>query len=589
MSRIRCVILSLILGIFYQQPVGALNITRYVAPGATGDGLSPETPTGNLQSVLESSARVDALTIYASPGTYTLNIHGDPDHYPTYRNVTIFGGGRDKSTGELIPMIITGSMPNFENSALYNISFEKGLGLNNSNSLKNCSVDGNIGITTRNSDDYITMLDCWASSINIYGARGSVVQMELCTIMQSDNWGLNAKNATIYARKCYFNYHKLGGVVIDGGKNSQFDQCQFLGNSGDGALTVIVISDDITAKINNCVFARNSSTVKNRSSAITALSPIAVRNSVFRNNRSGFDGKVSDNHEAAVSVSSPRSFFEGCTFIGNNGVALRYNVYPGNANPGYPQLENCVFYDNGTDIATPYGAEPTMIHCALEGGTGIPELDIQRGIIALNKSNAGLSEEGRIISPKSVLINAGEPYDALDADGNSRQLLGGTDLGAYEYSGQWEVPDDGAQKIKCGDNEYVETSCYFGGNEFKALMPLSAVDDSSAYADINSEWLYLGEQAAPFKIVNDAYILHYLKVPGGRTWAFLSALDRYNEWVNIAAKEYSGKAPIAREVDGKWTLITPTTQQGSSSAKKSTPLVTKKPATHRSGPAVRPK
>lgn len=588
MRTIRCLILLALFSITGAINCAALEITRYVSPDGTGNGLSADSPTSDLNSVLKSSLHVDKLTIYAAPGDY--DVEFTEADYP---NVIFYGGCPDENTDTKKYSTVSQTV-GFQNSTIYRVHFQKSLGLKDSNTVVACKIEGGVGIAAWAPRSQVYVKDSFMSSIWAEGRDKAFLYLYDCCVWYSDGYGLDAKNIRVVATQVKFNDHDIAGVNLDAGTagiGSEFNYCTFNNNGKEGGVITRAISDNIAVSFRNCEFIGNSSEQYNKACALSAFCPVAAYNCVFKDNATALMSHPGEYHESAVVNFSSRSIYRNCTFVDNKKAAFSYAVYPGAYNPGYAQLQSCVFFNNGEDIRTPHGAEPRMANCAITNGTGIPELDAERGIIALNKNNAGL-DGGKIVSPNSILINAGTPSVFNDVEGFSRQMVGGTDIGAYEYTPLWKLPAKTAPIIKCGKFDYVVATTEFRGHTFKALAPASEINDSTDEVPFKSYWLYLGEQPTPLKIIDNELVAHYMNTTDGKKLAYLSIYNNdFLLWEIITYEYYTGAAPVARKVDGLWKFVTPASQQakpsgGSATKKPATSGGSKKPAQRRPGPPI---
>ena len=114
--------LTILVCIFAFSTANAVEIVRYVAEGGTGDGLSKESPTGNLKAVLEMSYKVDKVTIYAEPGYFSVPLVENPDGRPTYKNVYLYGGGESEIADVKDKTVIEGDLA-IKNGIVCNIEF----------------------------------------------------------------------------------------------------------------------------------------------------------------------------------------------------------------------------------------------------------------------------------------------------------------------------------------------------------------------------------------------------------------------------------------------------------------------------------
>ncbi|MDE7334901.1 MAG: right-handed parallel beta-helix repeat-containing protein, partial [Muribaculaceae bacterium] len=367
MRTIRCLILSALFSVAGAMNCAAIEITRYVSPDGTGNGLSADTPTSDLGAVLKSSVQVDHLTVYAAPGYY----HISPNDV-AYSNVTFYGGCPNDSIDTHRLTVIDGYYGGFSNSGIYQVKFNKNLGLAGNCIAELCTIYGRVGIGARNSGDKIIMEHCEMNEIWAEGQERTLLYLHNCNVDGSKGYGLEAKNIRVVATKVKFNNHKIAGVNLDtgiAGIGSEFNYCTFNNNKREGGVITRAITDNIAVTFRNCEFIGNSSEQYNKASALSAFCPIEAYNCVFKDNTTALKSHPGEYHESAVVDLSPRSHFRNCTFVDNKNSAFSYQVYPGDVDPGYAQLESCLLLDNGKDIRTPHGAAPRMVKCAISNGT----------------------------------------------------------------------------------------------------------------------------------------------------------------------------------------------------------------------------
>ena len=108
--------------ILFSLTANSIEITRYVAEGATGDGLSKENPSGDLKSVLDLSTNVESLTIYLDAGTYVLPTIRSINDRIEYKNVCIYGGGCDEVRDVADKSVIKGDL-SINGGAVMNVDF----------------------------------------------------------------------------------------------------------------------------------------------------------------------------------------------------------------------------------------------------------------------------------------------------------------------------------------------------------------------------------------------------------------------------------------------------------------------------------
>ena len=115
-------ILCFIFAAFAASVANAIEITRYVAQGATGDGLTKESPAGDLKKVLDLSKNVDGLTVYLEPGQYELPPLTDVNSRTRYNNVCIYGGGCQGIAKAESKSVIKGDL-SINGGAVLNVNF----------------------------------------------------------------------------------------------------------------------------------------------------------------------------------------------------------------------------------------------------------------------------------------------------------------------------------------------------------------------------------------------------------------------------------------------------------------------------------
>ena len=100
--------------------MSALEITRYVSPIGTGDGMTPENPTADLGAMLKLGAKVEQVNLKVNPGFYHLDFDSDAGGV-TFKNIILDGTWGDGGPSDVVH--IDYPAVTFVNSQLYKVSF----------------------------------------------------------------------------------------------------------------------------------------------------------------------------------------------------------------------------------------------------------------------------------------------------------------------------------------------------------------------------------------------------------------------------------------------------------------------------------
>ncbi len=528
MKKFITTLLILLSGLTYAH---ALEISRYVSEGATGQGLSAADPSGNLREVLQLSSQVDGLTIYLAPGTYHLPLAETYDQLPTYKGVTIYGGCTGDTYDTDNKSRIIGEL-HINQGYIANIDFRHGSIGNPKNDgregeLKtlDCNLD-HVSATRLeanvSSHNQIKLHNVWSPNLSI-GAKFStrnipLVIMSKCSATGSANCGFTASSVRVIADNCEFSNNSGGGMSLHNCTGSYFVDCKFMNNKTNGAISLSDISDDITVTFQRCIISNNSTSNPDRSAAISTGTPICLSNCLIAGNYSMSDNRQLKPHQGAIELGRRASRFYNCTFYGNHS-ALFYSMYPADQNNiTEPQFLNCLFLKNRVSYISVHGMKPELYYCAADFGSGIPELDAERGLLRITPDNVNIrvvDNEAVFIDEDSPLINKGQPIIANDLDGINRQMLGGTDIGCVEYHGEWRQVE-GKESIQLVDKEYIHVSNEYDGKKFHGLSPKSNLDTPTGIVGCGGSMLYLGDNLATYRKAADNVVVTYMTVEENR-------------------------------------------------------------------------
>lgn len=551
----------------------AIEITRYVAEGATGDGLSKETPAGNLKKILDLSKNVDRLTVFLEPGRYSLPPLTDVNNRTQYRNVCLYGGGCEEAKYADNKSVIEGDL--FINGgAVVNIDFK---GSKVSDQWSPNVLEGTLKVIGCNvlftdatsfeaeavNGQTLYLIDVYAKFASIHAYRTGLgkprVEAWGCNFCDGD--GAFFGGVVVYATKCSFsNNNGNAGVTLNKCEGSVLTNCKILGNKGKGGVDIIDLTDDIDIYFDRCILSGNVTSDPKFSSAITTKSPIFMRNCLISNNRSNVKNVAyMDAYSGAIELNRRQSRFYNCTFFNNWDAVVYYNIASADHNNiSSPQFQNCVFLNNDKPYANNSRLEPTMTYCAADFGSDIPELDAERNMIRITKENAGMTIEDGIsvkLSAGSPLINAGLLDFNLDLYNNSHQMLGGTDLGCVEYCGEWVKSTPESELTIYGD-KYIKSNTIYKDSKYYAFVPASLIDNDKS-TDIKGA-IYGGNELSPVKKVGDGATLASF-ISGNNKVAVLSVYN-YSPWGSFGTwnvqdvKVFTTQPPIAEYLNNRWIL-----------------------------------
>ena len=546
--------------------VRAIEITRYVAQNGTGQGLSEDDPSGNLQEVLSLSNQVDRLTLYLAPGEYNLPLADSYDGRPKYGDILLFGGWENGTQDTDRKAIIRGEL-NINGGLVSNIDFRHesvgdpyGPGRDGSLEVTNanlyyvkatrldCTIAGNV--------QYLIVDHVDANMMSVSTRRSvgrPVLYLDNSTFTGSKQHGFFGSGVQIWANNCEFSDNDEGGMSLGGCTGSVFTNCKFMKNRKNGGICVSDVSDNITVTFQRCVISSNITSNPDQAAAVTPGTPILMKDCLIANNYSTIKDKGIKPYLGAIELGRKASRFHNCTFYKNHCV-LFYWMYPADQNViDEPQFMNCLFLENGLSYISVNGCKPWLGNCAADFSSGIPELDAERGNIIVTKESAKVdivANEEVFVNEGSPLINAGDLYIGNDLTGNNRFFLGGTDIGCEEYTSIWR-PVEGTSNVKIGDAEYISVSTQYDGKTYYGLAPLQNLHKDSGIVACKG-LLYIGENAANYKILDDRNAVTYLNV-NDRNIALLQNLNS-EIWNITSGYGYDNIRPTAVKEGNKWVL-----------------------------------
>ena len=544
----------------------AVQVVRYVKEGASGQGLSEDAPSGNLQAILKLSQQVEALTINLASGTYKLPVNvGNPT---PYNNVVIIGG-YENGNGNGEKSTIIGQL-HLNGAYLENIHFQPGkyqdlsespdviegdLNIVNGN-LRNVSGKNVSLVIPRGEERFID--NCHLSDFSAEGPFTNydkgVLDIYDSTFSRSEGSGLGAFQISVRAFNCNFTNNEGVGLYLKNCTNNQFTDCFFTGNSKGGIYSEC-ISDDTELTLNRCIISDNTTNVAERSPGIGGNTPILAMNCLISNNFSKHKGNNDYPHIGAVQLNRTGTHFYNCTFY-NNEAPVFYDMTTSDHNrisTEQPSFINCVFYDNQYLPVSKYGVSPLYKKCALTGTSDLPELDAQNGIIRINSDNVGMSVSGNVVTldSKSVLVNAGENMVFDDLYGVPHFAFGGTDIGCSEYRGLWKVTSD-TPMCEIDGKKYYTLSDTFEGENYYIMAPLENPEVGQEF-QYRPVYIYLQDKLQDPKVLDDSTLLCYMTLFGAKQ----GVLYRFYSggWHVINTKTYkNGKAPVAVKEGEQWVL-----------------------------------
>lgn len=578
-------ILCFIFAAFAASVANAIEITRYVAQGATGDGLTKESPAGDLKKVLDLSKNVDGLTVYLEPGQYELPPLTDVNSRTRYNNVCIYGGGCQGIAKAESKSVIKGDL-SINGGAVLNVNF---IGsriedkwspnvLEGSLHVIGCNLfytnATQLEVETANGND-LSLIEVSAKSMSLHpwrqGDPRSTIHALGCIFDGGE--GASFSGVCLQAVNCSFSLNKdAAGISLNRCTGSVLQNCQIIGNNGFGGITVTNLTDDIDVVFDRCIISRNTSTRDDHSSAITTRTPILLRSCLVSGNYSDLKAKGASYHnqyQGAIELCRRASRFENCTFTNNKDAVIYYSMEAGDHDRiGTPNFINCIFLSNGKPYVSTSGKAPLMGYCAADFGSDIPELDAERHMMRITEQSSGMSIYKDMmveLNEGSPLINAGLPTTNLDLNGNCHLMLGGTDLGCAEYTGDW-TPVNPSQQIEFGGTDYSLMESTYKSEKYFAYMP-------GAEPGINiTNCIYAGNNASPCQIKDNSVIATYMNF-GDSHLAILyqikSSIWGTNDYLSITGSmPYKTALPKPEKVDGRWILKEPAVKKTTSTAKR---------------------
>lgn len=404
--------------------VNAVDIKRYVKEGGTGNGLTWETATGDLEAVLNLASQVDHLDVVVGEGTFT----GD---FKIPKNVSLMGqfSGEDGYRDFLLNTWLKG----------------------------NIKLSGFLA--------YVAVL----GSVDMANAR----MVEVSVSHSQSEYGVKVEN--------------YGGL-----DRSYLTNCSIINNNIGLLLRYgVAVLDDCTIENNrqDGIYGKNGH--------LQAQFTMIERNG-------GIGCHMASPDAAAIYCLFNSNKFVNCNITHNKG-GVAFSKYFSNNSGGEvkPLLTNCLLWNNGEDFVNPFNCSYKLQTCAVQsGGSGIPELDAERGLIVLEADNVGTKPGGMYAAldsvsvplPNSCLINKGTPLDEIesfDFRGGFIGALGGTDIGACEYQGEYRWVAD-AVKVKMFDCDYRLASTTYKGITYYSMIPVANEDPETKRITIDEATIYLG-------------------------------------------------------------------------------------------------
>ena len=586
----------------------AIDITRYVAEGGTGDGLSKENPTGDLLKVLQMSKSVESVTVYLAPGKYDLPAKSAGPNDEVYGRVCLYGGGGDGSVADLEnKSIITGDL-RINGGVVMNIDFrgshKKGfysnegyindtygelnlIGANifycRANRLVTQGIDGNtqyiIGVKGQTA-----RVGSYKTHYNDYGPQPFAVIAD-CEFSGGEGLevGIRAN-----VSNCRLNNNSGTGLAIrNSGLATNVTDCEIIGNKGKGGVAVEGTSDDPVAVFARCVISGNVSSDNEYCSAISGRAPYAAISCLIAENRSEVTSKTGSYNNyrrylGAVMLERASTRFVNCTFYDNKDAAIYYWMEGDHGRVANGHFSNCVFLGNGKPWHSYNKNEPVISNCATDFGSEIPELDAERKLVRITKATAGMDViDGRRVEihENSPLINSGVPELNLDIDKISHLMLGGTDMGCKEYTGNWtkSTPE---LKFSNESVKYLQIESEFRGGKYYAMIPPANIS-ADGIPELSYS-IYLDNKLRAPKLGGADAIAVYLSLDG-RKYAvqynkqFAAPWLRSYDWVIQKIEPYTTAAPVLeKNASGNWILKQGTPAKTATRPKKRTVTNTKR-------------
>ncbi|MDE7116828.1 MAG: hypothetical protein K2O56_10455, partial [Muribaculaceae bacterium] len=252
--------------ILFSLTANSIEITRYVAEGATGDGLSKENPSGDLKSVLDLSTNVESLTIYLDAGTYVLPTIRSINDRIEYKNVCIYGGGCDEVRDVADKSVIKGDL-SINGGAVMNVDF-RGSAYEDPHSPN--TIEGELHVIGCNvmytkatcfvaeavagQEMRLVGLDMKTADIRAFrqGTGTAMVNAWGCSF--SNGRGASFSGVRLTATECRFNNNTGAvGLALNVTDGSVLRNSEIRGNKGYGAISISGLTDDINVMIDRCV------------------------------------------------------------------------------------------------------------------------------------------------------------------------------------------------------------------------------------------------------------------------------------------------------------------------------------------------
>lgn len=213
----------------------------------------------------------------------------------------------------------------------------------------------------------------------------------------------------------------------------------------------------------------------------------------------------------------------------------------------------------------------------MDHGTGVPELDAQKGIILLTEDNKGFEFTGTDVElqPSSVLINNGTARLPFERDllNHPRSVFGGTDIGCTEfvtYPGLWK-PD--SLTVSTTSGNYCLTKACVDDDIYYCLFPEYRKESGdfeiqSYFADV----IYLDKMPVMPKTHLDGELIErHTNFNDGFMVDVLAFDNDKFFWVPVAAEVYASakERPTVKIVDGEIKFVKPqAAQKPASTARK---------------------
>lgn len=474
--------------------VNAVDIRRYVKEGGTGNGLTWETATGDLEAVLNLASQVDHLDVVVGEGTFT----GDFKIAGNTRLLGQFAGNDGYRNSDLLTKLVGNILMD---GIMAYVDVHGSVKMNQAR-LVSVNVYGStdIGIYIFQTSGESQMIGCSAyqnkTGCSLYGGK---LVMERCSFCDNEASGFSSRDGMVIASNCYFGANKgTGCSLANFGSSCRLSDCDFVSNKQGGFSGGVMSGKHI---LERCRISDNTS--DEPGAGINTSRNLEVYHSYIYNNES------TDEKGSAVFVLSPNNYFCNSTIVHNKG-GFYIEVGYVNERTQHPLMTNCVLWQNGTDFINPANCPVQLEACALEGGTGIPELDAERGILALSSENEGTNSaenyagfaDGLDLLPSSCLINRGKLSGHEDRDywNRPRNTLGGCDMGASEYQGEYKWVA-GATPVTIKGEEYKLASTAYKGVTYYSLVPEKAEDKEKGKLVIDEKTIYLGNKRNSYSIV----------------------------------------------------------------------------------------